>query len=444
MILLINSPLFREKQINKDADLLPPIGLGYIATQLKAKQIQVEIYDAVFQNATIDEIIEVINHKAPSFLGINIFSTNYEIVKELVEAVKISLHVIIGGLATKELYREIIEWDSSNNIDIVIGDGELITCDIVNNSVRETPFVTIGDRRVFKILPSSEYFVSQISNVVLDRRFFFNEPVTNHFGEIEANMITSRGCCNNCTFCAAARSMNAEFPLRERSTESIKYELMQIRKDFPTVKSIRILDDLFLKSEKEIKKAITIFSGSGYLWRSMAHANVFNRLSQKDVHNLHDSGCRELFIGIESGSLRILQEIKKTSSKEQVINNLKKIFTAKIDVKGYFIYGFPGETESDMEMTLDFATQLSNLAKSHDGVFRTSVFQFRPYHGSEIYGSLIQSTMVHSLSLSPNQTLNGLIGRSLFNFSCGNFSEVCLEKIHDYICRTNKLIGIGA
>ena len=41
MILLINSPLFREKQINDDADLLPPIGLGYIATQLKAKQIQV-------------------------------------------------------------------------------------------------------------------------------------------------------------------------------------------------------------------------------------------------------------------------------------------------------------------------------------------------------------------------------------------------------------------
>lgn len=57
-VLLINSPLFHEpwqvSEINEDS--LPPLGLGYIATDLKKHSIDVELLDAVFENLSVHQI----------------------------------------------------------------------------------------------------------------------------------------------------------------------------------------------------------------------------------------------------------------------------------------------------------------------------------------------------------------------------------------------------
>ena len=439
-VTIINSPLFRDKNLLYDEDSLPPIGLGYIATNLQNNGINVKLIDAVYQRIPLEEIISDLHRDQPDFVALNIFTTNYDLVNELVESLYFKTHIILGGLSTKQLYGKIVYWNTCNPIDIVTGDGELITLDIVKNEVKDIPFIEFSNKRVFKVDSSSNYIVKDISNIPLNRSFFLNEPVQHPLGFWEANIVTSRGCVYNCTFCAAARSLNKDYPIREKSECSIVDELSEINFSYPGVTSIRVLDDLFLKNADSVQKAVNVFAPFRFQWRSMAHVMTFKDVDVALMNELKQSGCNELFIGIESGSPKILSEIKKTKNIEAIIQNLTKVFKAGINIKGYFIYGFPGETEYDMELTLKLANELKNISIYHGVNFRTSVFQYRPYHGTQIYHDLEQQGKNLSvLSVAPNEELSDLVGRLQFNFHSGNYSNVSNQAVHDYIYRTINL-----
>lgn len=439
-VIILNSPLFREKNLLYDEDSLPPIGLGYIATGLKNNGFEVDLIDAVDQRIPISHLLITLFERRPEFIALNIFTTNYELVKELVESINFRTHFIIGGLSTKQLYKKIVEWETNNSIDIVTGDGELITVDIVKNDLKEEPIFESKNRRVFQIVKNSIYEVKDISSVPLDRSFFQNEPVIHPLGFIEANIVASRGCVYNCTFCAAARSLNENYSVRERTDESIIDELEEIKRCFPEVSSIRVLDDLFLKGHKSIQQAINVFSKFDFQWRSMAHVMTFNKALPNVMLQLKKSGCHELFIGIESGSPKILSSINKTKNVDVIIANLTKAFEAGINIKGYFIYGFPEETKEDMEMTFQLASKLKKIAKKNRVNFRTSVFQYRPYHGTQIYHDLEAKGYDPEVDpIEANENLSDLVGRIQFNFHSGNFSEVDSATLNDYIYRTINL-----
>ena len=441
-VILINSPLFRYKNELYEEDSLPPIGLGYIATHLKENGVNVELIDAVDQRIPLQELVDIITEIKPDCIGINIFTTNYELVKDFVESLSFSLHIVIGGLSTKQLYSKILTWETSNSIDVVTGDGERIMLDIVKNEVQDNPFASKNNKRVFKVDQASSYLVNDISDVSLDRSFFLNEPVLHPLGFYEANIVASRGCVYNCTFCAAARSLNKDYPVRERSEDSIISELKEIQENYPQVNSIRVLDDLFLKSKASVQKAINVFKYFSFQWRSMAHVQTFRGIDENLMRELKESGCFEVFIGIESGSPKILAEINKTKDIETIIENLTRVFKAGINMKGYFIYGFPGETKVDMQQTFELASELKRLAFIYGVNFRTSVFQYRPYHSTQIYHDLeVQGKNLNVTQIAPNQTLSQLVGRQQFNFHSGNYSAEDYQTVEGYIYRTINLNG---
>jgi anaerobic magnesium-protoporphyrin IX monomethyl ester cyclase len=441
--LIINSPLFRDKNYLYDEDSLPPIGLGLIATSLKYAGHDVELVDAVALNIPLDELIRIINYKQPSFVGINVFTTNLELVKDLIESISCKTHFIIGGLSTQNLHKQIFNWKTENQIDVVNGDGEYIICDIVSNKINQSPSAENTNRRFYKVDKDSPYFVHDISKVNLDRTFFVNEPVKHLFGFTEANIITSRGCIYNCAFCAAASSLNRDFAIREKDSASIVSEIQHLINIYPNLQSIRVLDDLFLKNGTIVDKAIEVFNNFNIQWRSMAHVQTFKGVSDEKVVSLKESGCSELFIGIESGSPKILRQIHKTTDIEVIKENLSKLLRNGINVKGYFIYGFPNETIEDMEMTYSLAKYLNGIAIQHGSIFRTSVFQFRPYHGTELYHSLEKEfgseTFSHVAAIEPNKELSDMVGRLQFNFHSGNYSSVPIETVQDFIYKTTNL-----
>jgi radical SAM superfamily enzyme YgiQ (UPF0313 family) len=439
-VLIVNSPLFRYAPKHYDEDSLPPIGLGYIATSLQKNNVSVQLLDAIAHKVSLNNLKTRITKIKPEFIAINIFSTNYTIVKDLIEALNFDTHILVGGLSTRSLYKEIVLWKTNNQIDIVIGDGELITVDIINHNLSEKPLLETKNRRVFTINQGSKYFIDDISSVSLDREFFPNEPIKNNQGIEEVSIVSSRGCIYNCSFCSAARSLNANYRARERSAESIKLELTEIEKSYPTTKSIRILDDLFLKSKKSFARAIDIFESFNFQWRSMAHVKAFSDIDHNIVTSLRNCGCNELFIGIESGSPSILKSINKTHDTQLIIRNLTKIFQGGINVKGYFICGFPDETKDDLEMTYNLAVKLKDISIKYGSVFRTSVFQFRPYHGTVIYDALKEKNpRINLENITHNKRLSNLIGRRQFNFHSNNYSKVRLKTLHDYICKTNMI-----
>lgn len=441
-VIILNSPLFRHRTEKYDEDSLPPIGLGYIATGLELAGLDVELIDAVDRRIPVSELIAMLKEKKPAVVGTNIFSTNYELVKEIVEALDFPVRIVVGALSTKQLYAQIMGWTTTNSIDVVTGDGELIMPHIVFDTVEDKPLIENGNRRVFKIDKKSKYVVTDINKVPLNRKFFLNEPVAHPLGFIEANIVASRGCVYNCTFCAAARSLNEDYPVRERGVDSLVTELEQIRREFPEVTSIRILDDLFLKSRQQVRNAIDVFSRFNFQWRSMAHVQTFKGVDDELMLELANSGCHELFIGIESGSPSILEKIKKTKDLSMIKGNMEKAFRAGINIKGYFIYGFPDESREDMDMTFALACELKETAGRYGVNFRTSPFQYRPYHATQIYHDLEAKGMNLAVSaIEPNERLSGLVGRNQFNFHNGDYSAVGSQVVEHYIYRTINLNG---
>jgi radical SAM superfamily enzyme YgiQ (UPF0313 family) len=323
---------------------------------------------------------------------------------------------------------------------VVFGDGELICEDLIEGDLKQAPLAQNENKRAFKVDTTSPYYLHDLSVPKLDRGFFINEPVIHPLGFIEANIVASRGCIYNCAFCAAAHSINREFGTRERSVKSLQEELADIRQKMPMVDSIRVLDDLFLKNSRSIAQAIEAFSPFDFQWRSMAHVMTFNRVDAKTLLNLRKSGCRELFIGVESGSSKILKSIHKTPNPETIRKNLESVMRAGISLKTYFIYGFPEEEIEDMELTYELASSLRETADKYKVDFRTSVFQFRPYNGTELYHRLEEEGRIEEVqNVQPNTNLSERIGRLQFNFHSGNYSNVASETVYEYIYRTTNL-----
>ncbi len=176
----------------------------------------------------------------------------------------------------------------------------------------------------------------------------------------------------------------------------------------------------------------------------MAHVTTFNKIDKSTLRDLKKSGCKELFIGIESGSPKILKSINKTHDTGVILKNLIGILRAGINIKGYFIYGIPEESHEDMDMTYELACKLKTASLRYGSDFRTSVFQYRPYHGTAIYHNLISKGIQTSANrIEPDDELSNLIGRIQFNFHSGNYSDVALRIVHDYIYRTTKLTDPG-
>jgi radical SAM superfamily enzyme YgiQ (UPF0313 family) len=440
-VLIINSPLFRHTSPLYDEDSLPSLGLGYIASMLEIKGFEVKLVDAIAESLSLMQTQDVIKANNPKVLAINIFTTNFNLVKEIVENLDTNIKVVIGGLSTRTLYEQIFTWDFDGNIDVIFGDGELVLPDILNGKEIQQPEIQTINRRFFKIDSHSPYFCENISNLPLNRNFFSNEPTIHPLGFIEANIIASRGCIYNCSFCAAARSLNRDIKIRERTPESLVCEINDILKRNKNVNSIRVLDDLFLKNNHSIKLAIDVFKNFNLSWRSMAHIMTFKNTEMDELLKLKNTGCSELFIGIESGSPKILKSIHKTHNIKLIKENLSRVLQAGIALKGYFIYGFPNENKYDFELTYQLACEIKEIANKYGSNFRTSVFQFRPYHGTELFHVIKKQGINEDriMQMKGNKELSKLLGRLQFNFHTGNYSKEDINTLQSYIYRTANL-----
>lgn len=438
--ILLNSPIYEEGS-NKNEEYLPPLGLGYIATYLGKEKIEAKIIDCVKERKSKEETIKSINNSSFNYISTNIFTPNYEIVKEIVESLTRECEIFIGGQVVKSIFQDILKWNVKNKMNIIIGEGELIIPQLVLGKCEQEPEKVESNKFVYRVNKESKYFPKDVSKIFLNRDYLKEEVIINHYSEKEVSIITSRGCIYDCAFCGGASSLNKDSNPRIRTKESIIQEIKEIVSRYPDVKSIRILDDLFLRNKESIDTVKEIFSNFPELsWRGMAHVGVLKKTFSK-IEDLKESRCKELFIGIESGSNKIREKIRKSGTIKDILEVSSKILEVGIDLKGYFIYGFPEETEEDFKKTLEVAKKIKEISLKTSGQFRTSVFQFRPYHGTQLYdeiikirGSIPECKINNSLNSNKEEE-----GRNQFNFTSGNYSKASDAKLEEYILKTQKL-----
>lgn len=435
--ILFNSPIFWDATKEKE-QYLSPLGLGYIATYLEKAGIDVTIVDCVKERKSVNDIVDFINKTHPDYIGINIFTQNYEMVKYIIESITITCDCFIGGQVVKSIYLDILRWNTQNRLNIIIGEGEFIIPALVSGRCKQIPEQENDQKVVYRVNKNSEYFPKDISNIFLNRKYLGNEIIYNHYGEKEIAIITSRGCAFDCAFCGGAKSLNKDITTRIRTEESVITEIREILSAYPDIQSIRVLDDLFLRNGKSIDMTNNIFLKFPHLsWRGMVHVLSLAKDVEK-VKKLRRGRCRELFIGIEAGSESVRRKINKLGTIDDIITVSKAILESGIDLKGYFIYGFPGETKEDFQKTYELASKIKEISTNTTGTFRTSVFQFRPYHGTQLYNEIVKSTgIIHECEF--NQSISKFEGRSQFNFDFGNYSKEKDEILNQYIIKTQEL-----
>ncbi|WP_026394555.1 B12-binding domain-containing radical SAM protein [Acetobacterium malicum] len=439
-VVLINSPIYNrlEPEVAGN-EYLPPFGLGYLATKIQQKNWDVIILDSIQLGLNVSQVIQELYNIKPDIICINIFSVNIPVVKNILESYKLNAKLIVGGQCSKFIYKDIIKWHTDNDLIVIIGEGDLIICDVIEDMVSEDPLFQSETRIVYQVDNASKYFPSNINILPLNRELLNEYFVVNYYGLKEKSIITSRGCIYNCAFCGAAKSLNEKSKIRLKEKAVIANEISDLITEDPTVQCIRVLDDLFLRSPNSIRDATEIFSMFNLSWRAMAHIKTFENASEELLIQMKKSGCIELFIGIESGSDKIRKMINKLGTIDEIKYTSEKILKCGIDIKGYFIFGFPLESQCDMEMSLEVATSIYRNSLNLDGNFRTSVFQFRPYHGTALFNKFVEPQF--ELKYQENQRLSTLLDRGNFNIQTKNYSECDDNVLYEFIYKTSKLGG---
>ena len=104
-----------------------------------------------------------------------------------------------------------------------------------------------------------------------------------------------------------------------------------------------------------------------------------------------EAGCERVKIGFESGSNRILSQVKKLETREEMLRGAEMLKKARVPFSAYFMAGFPGETDEDVRETIDFAKKIEA------DYYSLSVLA--PYYGTELYDQLIAKG--HALDEQP-------------------------------------------
>ncbi len=92
---------------------------------------------------------------------------------------------------------------------------------------------------------------------------------------------------------------------------------------------------------------------------------------------------RTIVLGIESGSDRILKQMKKSSNQKLIWEKITLMKKMGFKPNGYFILGFPGETRQDMEATIRLALKLP--------IHEASFTAFQPLPSTEATQRLMEN-----------------------------------------------------
>ncbi|MBM3255171.1 MAG: radical SAM protein [Candidatus Omnitrophica bacterium] len=390
-ILLIYSPDeigVGEKRFKRVIDVFQPLGLGYIAAVLENSGYEVKIIDAKVEGLSAKEISGRVAQYNPAIIGLGVSTPDFPVACSLARQIKSSgeYTIMIGGAHISALPEETMQ-EACFDYGIV-GEGERTVVELADailkgdrENIRQIKGLVFRDGSKIVRTPPREY-IDDLDTLPFPARHLL--PALNKYtgfyykSSLLATIITSRGCPYQCTFCDRAVFGNR---VRMRSINNILDEIEMLVKDYG-VRSINIPDDLFTITAERIEEFCRQLL-SRKLKISWSCFSRVDTVTPQMLKTMKEAGCWMICYGIESGSQRILNAIKKNVTLEDTEKAIKWTHEAGILVLGVFILGVPGENEETLRNTLSFAKKLP--------LYRVIFNTLQPLPGSEIYKIALQS-----------------------------------------------------
>jgi radical SAM superfamily enzyme YgiQ (UPF0313 family) len=390
----------------------PPYGLLYVAGALSRAGQDVEIFDPDVSKLSVTETIKVIEEKKPDAIGIGGCITGYYYHKPLTLQIKQRfprMPIVAGGYIGAVPHLLL----NKTGVDIVvIGEGEntaieLFDClergkaydDIYGIAVKKHDkiYFTPARKQIFPLddIPFPPYHLLNMNDYLFDPlqdRCFSEVPEIEEFnGKKKFNIKTARGCTNQCSFCY--RLMQG---IRQHSV-SYTISLIKHLYDNYNVAFFEFDDETTISSKKWIKDFCRVLRGSGIRIKFRIFGARVDQVDEEVIKELKDAGCVGIEYGIESGSQKMLDRMKK---RVMVEDNIKALMITKehgLLTTPSIIVGMPGENEETIKETLAFLKKCN--------IFPFAVFYATAYPKTELYdyallNGLIQDEESYIFSLT--------------------------------------------
>ncbi|MBI4645618.1 MAG: cobalamin B12-binding domain-containing protein [Bacteroidia bacterium] len=377
----LNSPNSSEKV---KIMAYPPLGIQSLAPVLRRHGHEVCMFDTCHPKMKPEHIAQKVTEERPDIIALSFLSiTAYKYMKNMAVKLKTAapyIPVIAGGpFATMNAVNIL---NDCPEIDCVgRGEGEELLPDYLENIdnpavvegltwrsedkvIENPPRPLIGNLDKFPFPDRTSLPIEYIESLPLD------VPAVLSLDKF-CTVQTSRGCPFKCIYCDIPALNGGKW--RCRSPEHVLNE-MQLLHDHG-YRSVYLTDDHFLMKEKRIQDICHGIIARQLKFRWGCEGRV-DAIGVSQLPLMVRANCKMLAFGVESGSQKILERLKKHQTIEQVehaINEAKKhgIQTAH----GFFIIGSPGETQADILKSFRFAAKL-NLDSF--GFNRLSVYRGTP------------------------------------------------------------------
>ncbi|MDQ7029325.1 MAG: radical SAM protein [Ardenticatenia bacterium] len=211
------------------------------------------------------------------------------------------------------------------------------------------------------------------------------EPYFARKGRRQLDYISSVGCYYRCAFCADPFVYRRRWSALEPPRVGEELEHLWRRHRF---EEVAFQDETFFTHRKRVVAIAEEFLRRGlpFTWTATMRADQGYRLSDEIFALCVRAGLRRVMIGVESGSQQMLNWMTKDITLDQVMDCAEKCARHDLGAIFPFIVGFPGESDEDVEATLELIKRLRSMSPK----FETPIFYYKPYPGSRITDQVVQ------------------------------------------------------
>jgi radical SAM superfamily enzyme YgiQ (UPF0313 family) len=386
---LVSSPISlgeRYGSFSGAANTEPSFGLVCLAAVAQEAGATVRIVEASSQNLSVDQTKKEILRFEPDLVGITATTAGIVAAGALAQSLKNTrpgIINLIGGCHVTALPEETLL--TFQGFDVaVLGEGEETLKDILDH--RDKGLEGLKGIAGTAVRGGNKVRVNQ------------PRPLIRHLDDLPlpawsllegfpgkfrpspsrikrwpcASIVLTRGCPNQCTFCDRSVFGNQ---CRAYSPEYALGLMKDLRYNYG-VKEILIEDDTFIVSSQRVRELCEriIAEKLDITWSCLGRAD---RVSPELLSLMKKAGCWHISYGIESGDPEILKGMKKNLNIEQINKAVRWSKEAGVYTKGFFMVGFPEETEASLSATLSLAMSLP--------LDDISVMQLTPFPGSQLY-----------------------------------------------------------